>query len=149
MLSLRMNGFQGPVHLDVQPSVWLPRVIVAVHLIMLATLTLAYPPSISRNLLLGAVALHGLWLALRLRRVPARLAIARLELSARHTWRVVFCDGHSVEARLRRAALVSPLMTTLSLHCADGVRCEVVLLPDRVDADAYRRLRVRLRRMSD
>lgn len=149
MLSPRMNGFQGPVHLDLQPSAWLPRVIVAVHLVVLTTLCLAYPPSSPRNLLLGAISLHGLWLVARLRRVPPRLAIARLELSAQHTWCVVFCDGRHVEARLRRAALVSPLMTTLSLHCADGVRCEVLLLPDRVDADAYRRLRVRLRRMSD
>ena len=147
MLSVRMNGFQGPVHLDLQPSLWLPRGAVAVHFVVLATLWLAYPPSAPRNLLLGAVVLHGLWLAVRLLRVSPRLAVVRLELSARLTWRVVFRDGRSVEAQLRRAALVSPLVTTLSLQCADGARCEVLLLPDTVDADAFRRLRVRLRRM--
>ena len=147
MLSARMNGFQGPVHLDLRPSVWLLRGLVAVHVVVLATLWLAYPPSALRNLLLGAIVLHGVGLVVRQLRVSPQRAVARLELSARLTWRVVFRDGRRVEARLRRAALVSPLVTTLSLQCADGERCEVLLLPDSVDADAFRRLRVRLRRM--
>lgn len=147
MLAATMNGFHGPVYLDLRPSVWLPRGIVAVHWVVLATVWLAYPPSGPRNLLLGAVTLHGLWLVTRLLRLAPRRVVARLELSARHTWRVVFRDGRSVEARLRHAALVSPLVTTLSLQCADGARCDVLLLPDTADADALRRLRVRLRQM--
>jgi hypothetical protein len=145
MLLARMNGFHGPVFLELRPSAWLPRGIVAVHVVVLATLWLAYPPSLPRNLLCAAITLHGLWLVMRLLWVPPRLAVARLELSTRLTWRVVFRDGRDVEARLQRAALVSPLITTLSLHCADGARCEVLLLPDTVNADAFRRLRVRLR----
>lgn len=147
MLLTTMSGFQGPVHLDLQPSIWLPRAIVAVHLLVLATLWLAYPPSTPRNLLLGAIVLHGLALVVRVVRVSPAQAVARLELSARLTWRVVFGDGRRVDAQLRRAVLVSPLITTLSLRCADGARCDVLLLPDTVDADAFRRLRVRLRRM--
>ena len=149
MLAARMNGFQGAVHLDLQPSVWLPRVIVAVHFLVLVTVWFAYPPSAPRNLLLSAVVLHGLGLVVRLLRVSPRRTVARLELDARGSWRVVFRDGRSVDASLRRAALVSPLATTLSLLCADGARCEVLLLPDTVDADAFRRLRVRLLRRDD
>lgn len=147
MLAHRMNGFHGPVFLDLQPSRWLPRGMVLVHLVVLVAVARAYPPSLPQQVLLAAIALHGLWSVVILRRVRPAKVIARLELSARHTWRVVFGDGRSVAAELQAAALVSPLMTTLSLCCVDGRRCEVLILPDQVDADAYRRLRVRVRQL--
>ena len=141
MLSCRMNGFHGPVILDLKPSAWLPRALLALHVAVSSTLLLAYPPSWPRHLLLLAVVAHACW-SLRAART---LAIARLELSASHTWHVVFCDGRALDARLLRIIWVSPLLTALTLACADGIARQLVLLPDMVDADAFRRLRVRLR----
>ena len=143
MLLPRMNGFQGPLSLDLKPSAWLPRALLALHVAVLCLLLLAYPPSWPRNLLLTAIAAHTLWSL----RATHRADITRLELDARQHWRVVFCDGRSLDARLLRAPWVSPLFTVLSLACADGVEHQLVLLPDMVEAESFRRLRVRLRKI--
>ena len=142
MLMGRMNGFHGPVILELCPSRALRRALVLVHVSVCCTLLLAYPFSWQRNTLLLAVAMH-LCLSLMATR---KLAITHLELDARQRWHVVFCDGRSLAAQLISAPWVSPLLTTLNLSCADGVKRQVVLLPDMVDADGFRRLRVRLRR---
>ena len=142
MLLGRMNGFQGPVILTLKPSLWLPRAVLALHLSALCMLLLAYPPSWPRHLLLVAIAASALWSL----RAAHTADIARLELSPRDTWHVVFCDGRGLDARLLRAPWVSPMFTTLSLACADGVERQILLLPDMVEPDAFRRLRVRLRR---
>ena len=142
MLMHRMNGFQGPVIVTLKPSLWLPRAVVALHGSALCMLLLAYPPSWPRLVLLVAIAVSALWSL----RAAHTADIARLELSPRDTWHIVFCDGRRLDARLLRAPWVSPLFTTLSLACADGVERQILLLPDMVEADAFRRLRVRLRR---
>ena len=142
MLVGRMNGFQGPVILDLTPSAWLSRARLALHALVFCTLLMAYPVSWPRNFLLLALAGHALWS----QRAARVMEIARLELSARQHWRVVFCDGRALEARLVRAPWVSPLLTSLTLACADGVERQCVVVPDMVEAQAFRRLRVRLRR---
>lgn len=128
--------------LTLKPSRWLPRAVLALHVGALCMLLLAYPASWPRHLLLVAIAASALWSL----RVAHTADIARLELSPRETWHVVFRDGRGLDARLLRAAWVSPMFTTLSLACADGVERQILLLPDMVEADAFRRLRVRLRR---
>lgn len=138
-----MNGFQGAVIVDVKPSAWLPRALLALHVAVACTLLTAYPPSWPRDLLLLAVAAHAWWSVHNAR----SLAIARLELSAAQHWHVVFCDGCRLAARFKRSSWVSPFLTAITLACADGVERQVVLLPDMVEADAFRRLRVRLRRL--
>ena len=148
MLCLRMNGFNRPVHLRVRPSRWLPRVLALAHGVTLVVMSCAYPPALGRSALLVAVATHGLWQWYRcMRHRPD--AIGCLELGLRQAWRVTLVDGRIFEARLLRAAVVSPLLTALTLRLADGVCREVLLLPDMVEADAFRRLRVRLLHESD
>ncbi len=138
-----MNGFHGPVILELVPSAWLPRALLALHVVVLSLLLLAYPSSWPRNLLVMAVAIHTCW-SLR----AAQLTdITRLEFGVRQPWRVVLRDGRGLDARLLRAPWVSPRFTVITLACADGVARQVVLLPDMVESDAFRRLRVRLRKI--
>lgn len=143
MLCLRMNGFHGPVHLLIRPSTWLPRALMLAHGVTLIMLWFAYPHALSRSVLLAAVAAHGCWQLHGCMR-PRPDQITHLELGRRQAWRVTFFDGRIFEARLLRAVVVSPLLTALTLRLADGARREVLLLPDMVEADAFRRLRVRL-----
>ena len=142
MLFGRMNRFQGPVQISLLPSRWLQRVLLTLHVLVGCTLLLAYPMSGMRNFLLLAVAAHLPWSL----RAARRVAITGLELDAAQRWHVLFCDGRSLVARLTAAAWVSPYLTTLDFVCADGSKRQVLLLPDMLDADAFRRLRVRLRR---
>lgn len=142
MLGSRMNGFHGPVVLELRPSRWLRRALLAVHGLVCVLLVWAYPASWQRNVLLAALLAHLPW-SLALAR---KTVITRVEVDARQQWRVVFCDGRALDARLAGAPWVSPLFTTLVFACADGIPRQVVLLPDMVEADAFRRLRVRVRR---
>ena len=142
MLGGRMNGFLGPVVLDLRPSPWLRRALLTVHALAAAALLFGYPASWPRNLLLAAMATHLPWSLGAAR----RLDIARLELDVQGAWRVVCRDGRVLDARLVSAPWLSPLFTTLEFACADGVARQLVLLPDMVDSDAFRRLRVRVRR---
>lgn len=144
MLMGRMNGFDGPLALDLRPSYWLRHALLGVHALVCGALLLAYPSSLPRNLLILAVVAHLPW---SLNAARAR-SIVRIELDAGQHWRVLFCDGRWLDARLTAAPWLSPHFTTLVLVCADGVRRQLVLLPDMVDDDAFRRLRVRVRRMS-
>ena len=144
MLMGRMNGFDGPLALDLRASHWLRRALLCVHALICGALLLAYPSSWPRNLLILAVAAHLPW-SLKAARVRS---IVRLEFDAGHHSRVLFCDGRWLDARLTAAPWLSPHFTTLVLTTADGVRHPLVLLPDMVDGDAFRRLRVRVRRMS-
>lgn len=138
-----MNGFHGPVVLEVRASPALRHGLRALHGLLCGALLLGYPASWPRTGLLAAIALHLPW---SLRRARA-LDIVGLELDARHRWRVMLRDGRVLDARLIGAPWLSPLFTTLVLACADGVERQLVLLPDMVDGDAFRRLRVRVRRL--
>lgn len=135
-----MNGFHGPVHLELQPSAWLPRAVLALHGATCAALLLAYPWSWPRTVLLCAVLIHAHWSV----RAARRVEVTRIELGARDSWRLVLCDGRCLEARLLRAPWVSSWLTAFTLACKDGKQRHIVLLPDMVDGDALRRLRVRL-----
>lgn len=58
-------------------------------------------------------------------------------------WLLVDCDGLCRRASLSSDSYVHPWITILNF--TGGRRCTVLVLPDRVDREAYRRLRVRLR----
>lgn len=57
-------------------------------------------------------------------------------------WRLVERGGRTRVCRLRPDSYVHPWLTVLNF--AGERRCSVVLLPDSLDRDTYRRLRVRL-----
>lgn len=71
--------------------------------------------------------------------------VTALVLGSRDTWRVRLRSGAVLQAKPTREALVGPALTVLRLECSDGQKRELVLLPDSVRAEAWRRLRVRLR----
>ncbi|MBK8163814.1 MAG: hypothetical protein IPK65_11965 [Gammaproteobacteria bacterium] len=57
-------------------------------------------------------------------------------------WRLIERGGRTRVCRLRPDSYVHPELTVLNF--AGGRRCSIVLLPDSLDSDTYRRLRVRL-----
>ena len=129
------------VELRASQALW--RALLVLHVASCVLLLFFYPPSWPRHALLLALMVH-LPFALRAARA---LPVTRLEVDAAQRWHVLFCDGRHDDAQLLGAPWVSPYFTTLNLVCADGRKLQVVLLADMVDGDAFRRLRVRLRRV--
>jgi toxin CptA len=85
-----------------------------------------------------AIALHA-WHSLR-------ASLVALELSDDCTLKVQDHRGEWRDAGLLRSSFVTPRLTVLNLRL-DGARLarHIIIVPDRVDAEAFRRLRVLLR----
>lgn len=98
---------------------------------------------------LGPLGLALLSSHLRLARCDLGLAgdgIGELEYSPEGLWQVTTRTRAPVAARLREPAFVHPGVAVLGFRLADGRRRSAVLLPDNCDAEAFRLLRIRLRR---
>jgi len=61
------------------------------------------------------------------------------------TWTLTLVSGKQVEARLLPSTFVTPGLSVLNLRRGRWRSCAMVLLPDTLDPDLLRRLRVRLR----
>ncbi len=115
----------------------------AAHIVALAAAVAALPA------LAAAIVAAGLGLSAveHLRRALHRspLAIVEVELDAEGRAAVAGPAGGWSPARLVDAAVPAPWLAVLVLRDADGRRRSAVVLPDGVEADAFRRLRVWLR----
>jgi len=69
----------------------------------------------------------------------------RIRLSRDGDWEVSLAAAPFQAARLATPVFVRPLLTVLRFRLVDGRRCCALLLPDCVDAEDFRRLRVWLR----
>jgi len=61
------------------------------------------------------------------------------------TWILTLVSGQQIEARLLPSTFVTPGLSVLNLRCGRWRSRAMVLLPDSLDPDLLRRLRVRLR----
>ena len=141
-----MSGFQGPVELVVQRSLLLVRAYAAAHGLACVAILLCYPHSISRCLLLLALVLNGARGVAYYFRPPADTIVA-LKLGSRSQWLVCLRDGRELPAQLIDRPWITAVITAFSLRTSDRCRRHVLLLADNADADAVRRLRVRLRHL--
>jgi len=138
------NQFALPIHIFIRPSPWLAGGISAIHIgaifalcvsdlhwLIKSLVTLIIITSLARELQIYVLQKH-----------PA--APVQLLMTAENGWWLTVGSGQTVSVQLMPGAFVHPLFTVLSFQ---GVkqRFTVYLTPDVVDADAFRRLRVRLR----
>lgn len=142
-LSKRSSNLPTPLALDLQPSRWLAALQVGAALLAVAAVVRC-----GLTLLPQLLILAGLVLALRLSlrrqgwcggRLPCRGL--RWEQSGRWLW--IGADGRGSVLRLRRAVVWRLLVV---MHfVGPGGRRSLCLLPDSLEADALRRLRLCLR----
>lgn len=136
--------FQGPVYVTLRASACAPRIVVAVHVVAAVVLLVHWPAGGALFAVLVAVALSGLHAA-HSARGDAPHAPAALLLGTGDTWRVRLRSGAVLEARLVGEPFVTASLTVLALALDGGRARRVVLHADNCTADAFRRLRVRLR----
>lgn len=75
----------------------------------------------------------------------AARAIVVVAWDGQGRWRLVQRNGRVLDATLERDAYAHPALVALPFRARDGHRLDVLIVPDRVDAQSLRRLRVRLR----
>ena len=137
-----MNAYQGTVCLTLARSRRLPRVLLALHGAGMALVASYWPLTFASAAWLALVGAHGAWQWRGLR--GAARWVRRIDIDARGAWRLAYGDGRQLDVRLTRAPLVLPWLVALEFRAPDGRRHDLLLLPDMLDADAFRRLRVRL-----
>ncbi len=126
-----------------RPSRTLAAAIVLAHLAALAAAVAALPGAAAAVVAAG-VALSALGhLREALHRAPQ--AVAELELTADGRVAVAGPAGDWLTARLRSVAVPVPWLAVVTLRDALGQRRAAVVLPDALDREAFRRLRVWLR----
>ncbi len=72
-------------------------------------------------------------------------AIVLLVWDRRGRWRLLQRDGRVLDVRLEPGGYSHPKLVVLAFRTPRGRRLRVLIVPDMVDADHLRRLRVRLR----
>ncbi|MGE0858274.1 MAG: protein YgfX [Gammaproteobacteria bacterium] len=137
-----MNAYQGTVCLALRRSRRLPRVLLALHLAGMALVAVYWPLTLASAAWLALLGAHGAWQWMRLR--GAARWVRQIEIDTRGAWRLAYADGRRLDVRLTHAPLVLPWLVALEFRAADGRRHDLLLLPDMLDPDAFRRLRVRL-----
>jgi hypothetical protein len=142
-MSLALSGqYATPLQLDIGPSrsmrVWL----LTTHAAAAVLLPLLPLAAAQRLALAGAVLLSLGWYWWRLvsRRNPR--AVRGLRWEAGRDCVLQLAGGEQLQARLASRAFVMPWLTVLYFQ---GQPRQLVLLPDMLPAEAFRRLRVRLR----
>jgi toxin CptA len=85
----------------------------------------------------------GAWRTHVLRGSPR--AIRAAELDPEGAWTLRLADGRALAARLLPSSFVHPKLVVLNFRTGRLARRHLVLAADAADADALRRLRVRLR----
>jgi toxin CptA len=93
-----------------------------------------------------ALAAHLIWVLRQHAWRNAAGSVVALELRENCSVSVLTSGGRRGDYQVGRATFVSPLLTVLDLRAEAGHRrCSVLIAPDGLDADSFRRLRVWLR----
>jgi toxin CptA len=139
-----MTGFTDPIRLRPRASARLAIGLVVTHAGAAAIAALLAWPIWARVLLVIFVSSSLLW-SLAWHVLHRGDAAMEAVLQADGSW---ILETGQVEARpatLAADSLVTPQLTVLVFRLADGRRRSLLLLPDNIDPDSFRRLRVRLR----
>lgn len=134
-----------PIVFECRTSRLLALASLAVWLMALVALGLAGMPHWLYSLLLAGVSSIGAYSLIRLQRPPLRSLHWRADGSVGVVTRDTAAGGSaSAEGELLGARTLGPLLV-LRLAWAGGGKATLWLLPDNLDADVLRRLRVRVR----
>jgi len=131
------------LRLEIQPSRALLRIQFLLH--GLALMVLAYPLGVPTWLRIGLFAGLGASLFFLLRS-DALVRVRHLLLDAHNQWYRLDTGGQREPLRLREDSWLGHRVAVLRFDRDGGGRpLNVLILPDNLDADSFRRLRVRLR----
>jgi hypothetical protein len=136
------GAFELPI--AIRPSRWLAVVLYITHIGAILILLVTGLPLVVRSLLIGAVIIN-LWVTTRSILLQKSLrSPVQLLLNAAGEWYLTMSNGDVHEVALRPGAFVHPWLVVLPFRRGSR-RPVVILTPDVVDKDLFRRLRVRLK----
>jgi len=119
-------------------------VLMVVHVGAIASVFIL-PVSVLLKLIIVVPVLVNLWRTLNQVLLKQRTAVHQFVWGADDDWTLITGDGQAKKAKLLATSYVQSWMTVLNFDVGQRFRpYSVVLLPDAIDPDVFRRLRVRL-----
>jgi hypothetical protein len=138
------NHFELPLFIPVRPSIWFVAGFYTAHLGAILALLASNIPLVIQAVIIARVLaslIHGHGLHI-IQKNPA--SPVQLVLNQAGEWWLSITSGDTLPVELKPMAFVHPLLVVLIFKGETG-SYRVILTPDMVDPDTYRRLRVRLR----
>lgn len=138
--------YAAPLALEISPSWLFAALLLGVHGVALILIFLIPQlPLEVCGVLAAALAAHA-WISVsRHALLRARRSVVRVLWTATNTWLLSLHDGTASDAQLLPGSFVHPLLTVLNFRITRWRRVSVVIFPGRVDAEMFRKLRVKLR----
>lgn len=138
--------YAAPLALEIAPSWWLGALLLSVHAMTITLLFLLPDLPITLSIVLAAaLAVHAGFSVLHHALLRTPRSVVRLLWNAEDVWILTLRDRTTVETQLVPGSFVHPLLTVLNFRITRWRRAPVVIFPGRVDAEVFRKLRVRLR----
>lgn len=135
-----------PIHLDLRPSASLAWTIgLACALCCIVLLLLPIHAGL-KVLLMAVIVASSVYFIRRHARLSLMKSIVGLNFNAETGLQLDFNDGTRQEAKVLEHSFVAPYLTVLNMQTLEDGKCiSLILVPDNVEPDSFRQLRVWLR----
>lgn len=143
--SPRLSPAAGRQQFDIGPSRSLAAILALAHGVALAALVpLAFP--VWAKVALAPVILFSLWHHLRRDALLSEPSSCTALVLEKGEMALTLRDGKSLAGRVSRDSVVTPFLTVLNIMPGRGIFSRsVIILPDSLDPESFRQLRVRLK----
>ena len=138
------NTYAAPLTLEIAASVPLAIALACAHggtLVVLAMLPL---PEWIIAVLTVLVVVHAVYSIRRHALLRDAKSVVRVMWNAENDWILTRRNGTAFSVKLLPGSYLHPTLTILNFKVSPWRRVSVVILPRRVDAEAFRKLRVRM-----
>ena len=138
--------YAAPLALEISVSWLFATILLVAHgIALILVFLIPQLPMVVSSILAAALAVHAGFSVSRHALLRAQRSVVRLLWNAADVWSLTFRDGTTTEAQLLSGSFVHPILTVLNFRITRWRRVSVVIFPGRVDAEIFRKLRVRLR----
>ena len=138
------HAYAAPLALEIAPSIPLTLALTGAHGGAVAVLAMLPVPEGLIAVLTILVVAHAVYAIRRHALLRDASSVVRVLWDAQDQWTLTRRDGTTFSARLLPGSYLHPLLTVLNFKVANWRRTSVVMVPQRVDAEGFRQLRVRL-----
>ncbi len=133
-----------PLRVKLHPSRIAASMLTVVHTIAIVLVSIL-PVAVLLKLTIIVLVLVSLWRTLNQVLLKQRTAVHQFVWGVDGDWTLIASDGQAKKAKLLPSSYVQSWMTVLNFDVGQRFRpYSVVLLPDVIDPEIFRRLRVRL-----
>lgn len=138
------NTYAAPLVLEIAPSLPFALVLACAHGGVLMVLAMLPLPGWMLWVLTILVMVHAAYSIRRHALLQDAKSVVRLLWDAQDQWTLTRRDGIACSAKLLPGSYLHPALTVLNYKVSNWHRTSVVILPQRVDAEDFRKLRVRM-----